>query len=118
MERYLWVFIMRMRVNKWLLNVDLSIYLILRSFTNFKCRWRIHIQEIELLLNTSMSPGEFLVTIITKPFFPMFLHLYFRQMLDKSHSRSWKILGSLRNHRSKWNKSGFGGLLSPDLVLC
>ena len=59
---------MRMRVNRWLLNVDLSIYWILISFTNFKCRWRIHIQEIELLLNTSMSPSEFLITIITTPF--------------------------------------------------
>ena len=75
---------MRMRVNRWLLNVDLRIYWILSSFTNFKCKWRIHIQEIELLLNTSMSPGEFLVTIITKPFFLTFLHLCFIQMLKKS----------------------------------
>ena len=48
----------------------------------------------------------------------MFPLLNFRQMLDRSGSRSWKILGSLRNHRSEWNKSGFGALLSPDLVLC
>jgi len=114
MERYLWLVLWSRK----LLNVTIIIYGILSIIKNFRCWWRIHIQEIELFLNTSMSPGEFLITIITNPFVPMFSHLCFRQMLDRSGSRSWKILGSLRNHRSEWNKSGFGVLLSLDLVLC
>ena len=117
MERYLGVFVMRMRVKRWLLNVKLSIYWILSSFTNFKCGRRNHIQEIELLFSTLMSPGVFPITIITKPFSPTCSHLGFWQMLDRSGSRSWRDWMSLGNHISKWNKSGFGALLSPDLVL-
>ena len=117
MEIYLWMVFMRRRVNKWLLNVDLIIYWISSSVTNFKCRQRSHIQEIDLLLNTFMSLGEFLITIIKKPFFSTFLHPEFRQMLDRSGSRSWKDWRSLGNHISEWNKSGFGALLIHDLVL-
>ena len=57
--------------------------------------------------------GEFPITIITKSFFPTCPHLGFRKMLD----RSWRDWMSLGNHISEWNKSGFGALLSPDIVL-
>ena len=107
-----------LRVNRRLRNVDLIVYWILSSVTIFKCRQRIHIQEIGLVFNTLMSLGKFIITIITKSFFPMCSHLDFRQMLDRSGSRSQRDWMSFGNRISKWKKNGFGALLSPNFVLC
>ena len=107
-----------MRVNRRLWNVDLNIYWILSDVTNFKCRQRSPIQELSLVFSSLMSLGEFPITIITKSFSPMCRHLGFRQMLDRSGSRSWRDWTFLGNHIAEWNKSGFGALLSPDIVLC
>jgi len=102
-----------LRVNRRLQNVDLNVYWILSSVTNFKCRRRSPIQELRLVFSTLMSSVEFIITIITKSIFPMCPHLSFRQMLDRSGSRSQRDWISLGNHISEWNKSGSGALLSP-----
>ena len=106
-----------MRVNRRLRNVNLNVYWILSSITNFKCMQRIPIQELSLVFSTLMSSVEFIITIITKSIFPMCPHLSFRQMLDRSGSRSQRDWISLGNHIFEWNKSVFGALLSPTCPL-
>ena len=105
-----------LRVNRWIWNAYLIVYWILSSVTNFKCRRRSHIQEIGLVFSTLMSSGKFIITIITKSFLPMCLHLVFIQMLDRNGSRSQRDWMSLGNHIFEWNKSGYGASLSPNIL--
>ena len=56
---YLWVGFLQRRFNK-LLRLNLIIYNFLSIYILIQFRQRVHIQEIELFLNTSMSPSEFL----------------------------------------------------------
>ena len=117
MERYIFLVILSKRVNMKFLIVTSIIYWFLSIIINIKCRRIIHIQEIEIFLSTSMSLGEFLIKIITNPFFLMLPHLGFTQMLDRSGFRSWCDWRYLRNHIYEWNKNEFGPFLSYDLLI-